>query len=55
MNIQRKKESKNVYSRVVEKVLSLTKILDLLYPSHVSIGLTCTQIKIEIWIFKKNF
>ena len=37
------------YTRVVQKVLSLTQILDLLYISHFCMGLTHTESKTEIW------
>ena len=39
-----------IYIRVVQKVLSLTQILDLSHTSHYSIGLMCIEIKTEIWI-----
>ena len=39
-----------IYTRIVEKVPSLTQILDLSHTSRLSIGLNRTGIKTEIWI-----
>ena len=38
----------HIYTRDVEKVLSLIHILDLLYTFHFCMSLTCTEIKSEI-------
>ena len=37
------------YMRVVQKVLSSSKILDLLYTLLPCMGLTCTEMKTDIW------
>ena len=39
----------------VQKALSLTKILNLSHISHTCMGLTCTEIKTEIWISFLSF
>ena len=40
---------------VVQKVLSLAQILELLHTSSFCMGLTCTEIKTEIWISFSTF
>ena len=44
-----------VYTRAVQKVLSFTKILDLLYTSYLFLVLTATEIRTEIWISLPSF
>ena len=39
-----------MFTRVIQKVLSLTQIFKLLYTYRLCIGLTCSEIKIEIWM-----
>ena len=37
----------NIYTRVDQKVLRLTQVLDISYTSQFNMGLTCTEIKVE--------
>ena len=43
-----------IYIRVVQKVLSLTEILDLLRPSYLCMALTCTDINTEICFIRRG-
>ena len=45
----------HTYKYVVNKFLSLFQILEVLLTSHVCIGHTCIEIKIEIWISYSSF
>ena len=44
-----------IYTRVFQKVVNFTKILDSSHTSHLSMGLTCTEIKAEIWISLSSY
>ena len=48
------RHTKEVIKKVIQKVPSFTKILDLLYTCQLWIGLTSTKIKMEIWISFSN-
>ena len=45
----------HTHTNIVQKVLSLTQILNLLHISHLWMGLTCIKIKTDIWISFSSF